>query len=113
MTKTLFSSVFLILLTSIPSYSKPVKNELTKCNIYYNNHGRIYEGVTCRVWFNDFKRLSRVYFYYPQNKQWYDWSDKYTQVTPDKKYRECIRYTRPEGNQYQICTQKTPEQLGL
>lgn len=110
--KALLSSLAIVLLTSTYLQAKEIKNRPEKCNIYYNNKGRIYEGVDCRVWFDN-GALSRVYFYLPLDRKWYDWSTKYSQVTHDDTYSECVRYTLPDGNQYQVCTQKTPKQLGI
>ena len=98
-----------ILLSTLPAYSQPIYR-LTTCNVYYNNRGRVFEGVDCKSWFSN-QRLVRVKVYLPHAGKWYDWSTKHSNVTPDQRWRECLRYTLPEGNQYQVCTQQNPEQL--
>jgi hypothetical protein len=98
-----------ILLSSLPAYSQSIYRSTT-CNVYYNNMGRVFEGVDCKVWFSN-QRLTHVKVYLPHAKRWYDWSTKHSNVTPDPRWKECIRHTGKEGNQYQICTQQSPEQL--
>lgn len=98
-----------ILVSTLPAYSQPIYRPTT-CNVYYNNRGRVFEGVDCKTWFSN-QRLVRVKVYLPHVRRWYDWSTKSSSVTPDPRWKECIRYTRTEGNQYQVCTQKSPEQL--
>ena len=49
--------------------------------------------------------------YLPHARKWYDWDTKHSNVTPDPRWRECLRHTGKEGNQYQVCTQQSPEQL--
>ena len=100
-----------ILLTSLPAYSQTVYRKTT-CNVYYNNMGRVFEGVSCQAWFNN-QRLVRVNVYLPHAKHWYDWSTKYSNITQEPRRKECIRHTGKEGNQYQICTQHSPQELGV
>ena len=94
-----------ILLSALPSHSQPVYRPTT-CNVYYNNRGRVFEGVQCKAWFSG-QRLVRVNVYLPHAKRWYDWSTKFSDVTQDPRWPECIRHTGVEGNQYQVCTQKS------
>ena len=98
-----------ILLTALPSYSQTVYRPTT-CNVYYNNLGRVFEGVQCKAWFSG-QQLVRVNVYLPHAKRWYDWSTKFSDVTPDPRWSECIRHTGVEGNQYQVCTQKSVKEL--
>ena len=100
-----------ILLFTSPAYSQPVYRPTT-CNVYYNNRGRVFEGVQCKAWFSN-QRLVRVNVYLPHAKKWYDWSTKFSNVTPDPRWNECLRYTTTEGNQYQVCTQKSAEELKI
>ena len=102
----LAASVFLF---ALPDYSK-TEYRSTTCNVYYNHRGRVFEGVQCKAWFSG-QRLVRVNVYLPHAKRWYDWSTKYSNVTPDPRWAECIRHTATEGNQYQVCTQKSAEEL--
>jgi hypothetical protein len=112
--KSLITSAFLILLSSTPSYATVVQNKLTQCNVYYNNRGRVYEGVPCRVWFTSSGRLYRANVFLPNGNRWYDWdSSVHNEVTQDNRWRECIRHTGKVGNQYQICSVKSPEQFGF
>jgi hypothetical protein len=104
--KTFFLAATLFL-SSFPAYSQQ-KYYPTTCNVYYNNLGRVFEGVQCQSWFSN-QRLVRVKVYLPHVGRWYDWSTKYSNVTPDPRWKECIRYTRLEGNQYQVCTQLAPQ----
>ena len=98
-----------ILLATLPVYSQPIYRTTT-CNVYYNNRGRVFEGVDCKAWFSN-QRLVRVKVYLPHAGKWYDWDTKYSNVTPDPRWMECLRHTGKEGNQYQVCTQQSPEQL--
>lgn len=110
MKKTLL--IAFILLSALPVYSHSVYRSTT-CNVYYNNRGRVFEGVNCKAWFSN-QRLVRVNVYLPHARRWYDWSTKSSSVTPDPRWKECIRYTyESTGHQYQICTQQSPEQLKL
>lgn len=111
MMKSLFLTIS-IFLTSQPSIAQPVYRS-TLCNVYYNNRGRVFEGVDCKAWFSN-QRLARVNVYLPHAKRWYDWSVNHSTVTPDPRWNECLRYTyASSGNQYQVCTQKNPQQLGV
>jgi hypothetical protein len=94
-----------------PAYSQSVYRSTT-CNVYYNNRGRVFEGVQCKAWFSN-QRLVRVNVYLPHANRWYDWSTKYSDVTPDPRWNECLRHTGVTGDQYQICTQKSPEELNI
>lgn len=98
-----------ILVFTLPAYSQPIYRP-TACNVYYNNRGRVFEGVDCKAWFSN-QRLVRVKVYLPHAGKWYDWGTKNSNVTPDSRWKECIRHTGKEGNQYQIYTQKNPHQL--
>ena len=100
-----------VLLSTLPAYSQPIYRG-TLCNVYYNNRGRVFEGVDCKAWFSN-SRLVRVKVYLPHAGRWYDWSTKYSNVTPDPRWKECLRHTGVSGNQYQVCTQKSPQQLGV
>ena len=100
-----------ILLFTSPAYSQPVYRSTT-CNVYYNNRGRVFEGVQCKAWFSN-QRLVRVNVYLPHANRWYDWCTKYSDVTPDPRWNECLRHTGNEGNQYQVCTQKSTEELNI
>lgn len=82
----------------------------TKCNVYYNNMGKVFDGVPCQAWFEG-RTLARVRVYLPHAKRWYDWSVSNPAITKDKRWAECIRHTGKEGNQYQVCTQLSPDQL--
>lgn len=75
----------------------------TTCNAYYNNRGRVFSSVPCTAWFRN-ERLTRVNVYLPHVRSWYDWSIKFTNVTQDPVWKECIRHTGTLGNQWQICT---------
>ena len=60
-----------ILLFTSPAYSQTTHHSTT-CNVYYNNLGRVFEGVQCKAWFSN-QRLVRVNVYLPHEKRWYDW----------------------------------------
>lgn len=104
----------LIIATSILLFGLPVHSQVfyrsTKCNVYYNNRGQVFEGVKCKAWFSN-QKLTRVNVFLPHTNRWYDWSTYYSSVTPDPRWNECIRHTSTEGNQYQVCTQKSAEEL--
>ena len=75
----------------------------TRCNVYYNSATPLHRSVSCQATFTG-GRLSRVNFYLPNAGRYYDWSTTQRDITPDPRWRECLRYTYPEsGNQYQIC----------
>ena len=100
------------ILLSTPAVAQLIYRPTT-CNVYYNNRGRVFEGVQCKAWFSN-QRLVRVNVHLPHANRWYDWSTRYSNVTPDPRWKECLRYTyEPSGHQYQVCTQKNPQQLGV
>lgn len=86
---------FFILFSTIPVSAK--------CNVYYNNMGKVFAEVPCRAQFSG-GRLVRVNTYFPHVKRWYDWGIGMPGISPDKRWRECIRHTSSQGNQYQVCT---------
>lgn len=102
-----------LILFASPAFSYEMTYRETTCNVYYNNMGKVFEGVSCKTWFTYDKSLSRVKVYLPHVKSWYDWGTGYSNVTKDPRWKECIRHTGKAGNQYQVCTQKSPEQLGI
>lgn len=105
---------FLVLLTAAPSQSKTIQNKLEKCNVYYNNRGKVFEAVDCRVWFNSSGRLYRVNVFLPNANRWYDWNSMNNKdVSQDQRWKECIRHTGKLGNQYQVCSVKSPQQFGF
>lgn len=87
-------------------------NRQTSCNVYYNSPNVLYSGVPCHSWFKN-GRLQRVKVYLPNGKKWYDWSTIYSNITPDPRWKECIRFTMRSGNQYQVCTVKNPTQFDI
>ena len=104
----------LILLAAAPAHSQTIRNKLEKCNVYYNNMGRVFSETPCRVWFDSTGRLYRSKVFLPNGNRWYDW-DASTQrgwVSQDQRWRECIRYTMTQG-QYQVCTVKSPQEFGF
>lgn len=105
---TTAASVFLFS-SPPPAYSQVVGRS-TACNVYYNNLGLVFKGIKCKVWFSN-QHLVRAIVYLPNAKRWFDWSTKFSNVTPDPRWAECLRHTGPEGNQYQVCTQKSFEEL--
>lgn len=82
----------------------------TTCNLRYNNLGIIANAVSCRAWFDYAGTLNRSVFHY--NGKQYDWPVG-TMVTKDPRWPECIRYTFPNGNQWQLCTVPSPSQLNI
>jgi hypothetical protein len=103
----------LAIFASIPVYATEANYRDTKCNVYYNNRGKIFDGTPCRAWFDYSKSLYSVKVYLPHVNKWYSWGTGYPNVTKDPRWKECIRHTGTEGNQYQVCTQMSPEQLGI
>lgn len=105
----------LILLAAVPSHSKSIQNKLEKCNVYYNNQGQIFNSVSCRVWFNSSGRLYRVKVFLPNGNRWYDWDSISHKgwVEQDKRWKECLRHTGKEGNQYQVCSVKSSKEFGF
>jgi hypothetical protein len=85
----------------------------TVCNARYNNLGIVSENVNCDAWFDSNQRLNRVKWYYPKTKKWYDFGIGSPAITMDPRWKECIRYTFSEGNQWQICTAPDPNQLKI
>lgn len=85
----------------------------TTCNIRYNNYGIVAGDVPCKAWFSPSGKLYRVKFLYPKTRSWYDWSVAQNRVESDKRWAECVRYTQPEGNQWQVCTVPSPQQLNV
>ncbi len=81
----------------------------TSCNIRFNNRGIVAGDVDCTATFRA-GRLERVKFLF-SNGKWYDWSTFASQVTPDPRWPECVRYTQQDGNQWQACTVPSPSQL--
>lgn len=77
----------------------------TSCNVYYNSATPVYTNVPCQAQFHN-RKLSRVNVWLPNARRYYDWKVGQPQVTADPRWNECLRYTRKEGNQYQICTVK-------
>jgi hypothetical protein len=102
-----------LLTFSVPVSAYEMQYRETQCNVYYNNWGKVYAGVPCKAWFANTSTLSRVKVYLPNTKLWYDWGTGYKSVTKDPKWPECIRHTGKQGNQYQVCTQKSPSQLNI
>lgn len=111
MNKLLIST--LILLSTLPVHASDIKYRKTKCNVYYNNMGKVFDGTSCEAWFNSNKNLVRVNVYLPHVKKWFDWGVDHSVVTTDPRWKECLRFTGKEGNQYQVCTQQSPEQLSI
>lgn len=101
-----------LLLLPTPAFSQSLKYRNTTCNVYYNNWGKVYSSLPCKSWFSNGK-LQRVSVYLPNAQKTYDWSTRNSNVTPDPRWVECIRHTGKEGNQYQVCTVKSPQQLGV
>lgn len=81
------------------------------CNVYYNSATPVYRSVPCQAWFRNGK-ISRVNVWLPNAKRYYDWKVGAAAVTADPRWPECLRYTMETGNQYQICTVKSPKELG-
>lgn len=104
----LLSVIFLPLSVS----ASDLQYRKTLCNARYNNRGIVAENINCTAWFDSNQRLNRVRWYYPKTKGWYDFSVTNSAVTMDR-WNECVRYTFPEGNQWQICTVPSPNQLNI
>ena len=75
----------------------------TVCNAYYNNRGRVFTSVPCTAKFDN-GRMIGVNVYLPHVRSWYDWSIRFSNITMDPVWKECIRHTNTLGNQWQICT---------
>jgi hypothetical protein len=84
----------------------------TTCNLRYNNRGIIYGDVPCQVQFVN-RKLNSVSFVYPRNNTKYSWKVDHTTITFDPRWNECVRHTDKDGNQWQVCTVPSPNQLGL
>ena len=113
MLKKLILSSALILSTQ-PAFSSNLQYRNTTCNVRYNNLGIIAGDVKCRAWFNSKQNLHRVIYFYPKTNRWYDWNILQAEVKSDRRWKECVRYTHPiEGNQWQICTVPSPDQLNI
>ncbi len=105
---------FFIIASSQPAFSSTSYYRNTTCNVRYNNMGIIAGNVKCSAWFSKDKKLQRVRYFYPSNKTWYDWSTTRPEVSKDRRWDECIRYTHPQqGNQWQVCTVPSPAELKI
>lgn len=105
------SLIVLMVLAPVGAYASDQYRK-TVCNIRYNSSEILVADVKCEAWFGQ-SSLARVKFYYPTTKTWYDWSTSQPQVTKDTRWRECVRLTTKEGNQWQVCTVPSPEELGI
>lgn len=108
-------SLFLIpffLLSSLPVVASSLQQRETTCNARYNNLGIISPNVKCSAWFSA-GRLYRVKWFYPKTNKWYDFSVNNKKVSYDPRWKECVRYTFEEGNQWQLCTVPSPDQLKI
>ena len=74
-----------------------------RCNVYYNSSTPVFPNVPCQAWFSG-RNLRRVNVYMPHAGRYYAWTVGAPSVTPDPRWPECLRYTRPEGNQFQVYT---------
>jgi hypothetical protein len=83
---------------------------MLRCNVYYNSATPAFRSVPCQATFKG-DRLDRVNVWLPHVGRFYDWKVGHHSVTPDPRWPECVRYTRPEGNQYQVCTVKSATEL--
>lgn len=101
-----------LLFLSTPVQSQGLKYRNTTCNVYYNNWGKVYSSLPCKSWFSG-SRLQRVNIYLPNARRTYNWSTSQSNVSQDPRWAECIRHTGSQGNQYQVCTEKSPQQLGV
>lgn len=114
MTLLKFLIVSAMILGTQGAYASPETwRRETTCNVRYNSAEVLVGGVKCEAWFDSVPSLTRVKFYYPSTKTWYDWSVASSQIAKDSRWNECIRYTTKEGNQWQICTVPSPKELGL
>lgn len=84
----------------------------TQCNLRYNNHGIVYGNVPCKATFHNHK-LHAVSLVFPSNGYRYNWAVGSGAITADPRWAECVRHTARNGNQWQICTVPSPDQLGL
>ena len=101
----------LIAAALLPATPAVAQTRTTTCNVRYNNQGIIAADVPCDATFSA-GRLTRVRYRYT-NGRWYDWSTLSPSVTPDSRWPECVRYTHHTGNQWQVCTVPSPDQLGI
>jgi hypothetical protein len=106
-------SLFLILLLISPVRASELQYRKTTCNARYNNLGIVAPNIKCSAWFNSQQNLIRVRWFYPQTNSYYDFDVRSKSVFMDPKWKECIRYQFPEGNQWQICTVPSPTQLNI
>lgn len=102
--------IFLALLFG--STQADAKSLNTQCNLRYNNRGIVYANVPCKAKFHN-RRLNAVSLVFPSNKYKYNWTVGVGAITADPRWPECVRHTAKEGNQWQICTVPSPDQLGL
>ena len=82
-----------------------------RCNVYYNSATPLHRSVPCQAWFRS-GRIARVDVWLPHAGRRYDWTVGHHAVTADPRWPECLRYTREEGNQFQVCTVKSPQEIG-
>jgi len=107
-----FLFFFALVFQPLAVFSNTVIKETT-CNVRYNSPNIVAEGVKCKALFDKKATLSGVNFFYTKTGKWYDWSVSQSRVEKDSRWAECIRYTTPEGNQWQICTVPSPQQLNI
>lgn len=103
----------LIVLVSSPAIANQLQKRETTCNARYNNLGIVSQDVNCTAWFDSSRRLYRVRWFYPQTKKHYDFSVMNRVVSQDPRWKECVRYTFGDGNQWQLCTVPSPDQLNI
>lgn len=101
---------FLFLATPVKATELQYRN--TYCNGYYNSAVKQWDAVKCEAWFKE-QRLVGLKFKIPGYSKTYNWWAGNSGVEKDKRWPECIRFTSEEGNQWQFCTVKNPQQLNI
>lgn len=92
-----------LLITDVTMARSQIQSKVTTCNLRYNNVGIIAGGIKCEASVNGSGSLRGIKFLHT-NSKWYAWFTNMSAVENDRRWSECLRYTFPEGNQWQICT---------
>lgn len=101
-----------LILSTLPATAAELQVRNTYCNGYYNSAVKRWDSVPCKAWFSN-QRLVGLKFQLAPNTKTYNWWIGQATIQPDKRWSECLRYTSTEGNQWQFCTVKNPQQLNI
>jgi hypothetical protein len=104
--------LLLPLLFFSPVKAHELQHRNTYCNGYYNSAIKQWDFIPCQAWFKNQRLVGLKFKITPDTKQYVWWVGN-PMIEMDKRWKECIRYTSKEGNQWQFCTVKSPKELNI